>query len=182
MKTGIFGMMTFLVGGAVGFALASGMLKQNYEQRVQDEVDSIKEKLGREHPRTERKKNENQKEEERRTYSKLTAKLGYTQQAEPEKRQAPRIIEPDAFGEEEGYDEISLTLYADGTVADDSDRAMSEEEIEETIGKDSLSHFGEYEMDSVFVRNDRLKADYEILKDLRSYADVLREKPYLKLT
>lgn len=33
--------------------------------------------------------------------------------------------------------------------------------------------------DSVFVRNDRLKADYEILADPRSYADVLREKPYL---
>lgn len=181
MKTGIFGMMAFLAGGAVGFALASGMLKQKYEQRVQDEVDSIKEKLGKEHPRTE-KKDENQKEEERRTYSKLTATLGYTQQTEPEKRQAPRIIEPNAFGEEEDYDEISLTFYADGTVADDSDRAMSEEEIEETIGRDSLSHFGEYEADSVFVRNDRLKADYEILKVLRSYADVLREKPYLKLT
>ena len=100
---------------------------------------------------------------------------------EPEPKQSSYVIEPDAFGEAEGYDEISLTFYADGTVTDDNDRAMSEDEIEETIGKDSLSHFGEYEADSVFVRNDRLKADYEILKDLRSYADVLREKPYLKL-
>lgn len=89
------------------------------------------------------------------------------------------MISPDAFGDQDGYDEISLTYYADGTVADDSDRAMSEDEIEETIGKDSLTHFGEYEDDSVFVRNDRLKADYEILMDPRPYADVLREKPYL---
>ena len=56
---------------------------------------------------------------------------------------------------------------------------MDEDEIEETIGKDSLTHFGEYEDDSVFVRNDRLKVDYEILMDQRGYADVLREKPYL---
>ena len=52
----------------------------------------------------------------------------------------------------------------------------------ETIGKDSLTHFGEYEDDSVFVRNDRLKADYEILMDQRTYAEVLQEKPYLKHT
>lgn len=89
------------------------------------------------------------------------------------------MISPDDFGTEDGYDEISLTYYADGTVTDDSDHAMSDDEIEETIGKDSLNHFGDYEPDSVFVRNDRLKADYEILADPRSYADVLREKPYL---
>lgn len=180
MKTGLFGALTFLAGGAAGFALANGLMKQKYEQRVQDEVDSIRAKLGKGRPQPEQKKDE-AKEEERRTYSRLTAKLGYSQQVEPEPKQAPYVIGPDAFGEAEGYDEISLTLYADGTVTDDNDRAMSEDEIEETIGKDSLSHFGEYEADSVFVRNDRLKADYEILKDLRSYAEVLQEKPYLKL-
>ena len=89
------------------------------------------------------------------------------------------MISPDEYGDQEGYDEISLTYYSDGTVADDSDRAMADAEIEETIGKDSLTHFGEYEDDSVFVRNDRLKADYEILMDQRTYADVLREKPWL---
>ena len=57
---------------------------------------------------------------------------------------------------------------------------MSEDEIEETIGKSSLTRFGEYEPDSVFVRNDRLKCDYEILLDERSYAEILQDKPYLR--
>ena len=95
---------------------------------------------------------------------------------------APRIISPDEFGDQDGYDKVSLTYYSDGTVTDDDDRAMNENEVEETIGKDSLTHFGEYEDDSVFVRNDRLKADYEILMDQRTYAEVLQEKPYLKYT
>lgn len=56
---------------------------------------------------------------------------------------------------------------------------MDDDEIEETVGKGSLTHFGEYEPDSVFVRNDRLKVDYEILMDQRTYAQVLEEKPWL---
>ena len=37
------------------------------------------------------------------------------------------------------------------------------EDVEGTVGKKSLKHFGEYEEDSVFVRNDDLETDYEIL-------------------
>ena len=40
------------------------------------------------------------------------------------------------------------------------------------------SHFGEYEDDSIFVRNDRLKCDLEILFDRRTYAEVLAKEPY----
>lgn len=36
-------------------------------------------------------------------------------------------------------------------------------------------HFGEYEEDAVFVRNDAKKCDYEILKDLRRFCDVLED-------
>ena len=72
-----------------------------------------------------------------------------------------------------------MTLYADGTLTDDNDEVLSEDEIEEIIGKDSLNHFGEYEEDSVFVRNDARKCDYEILKSLEDYAEVLARKPYL---
>ena len=45
------------------------------------------------------------------------------------------------------------------------------DDIEETVGIDSLTHFGECEDDSVFVRNDERKCDYEILLDHRDYED-----------
>lgn len=89
----------------------------------------------------------------------------------------PYVISPDDFGEEDGYDQFSLTLYADGIVTDDDDRAMTDTDVELSIGHDALTHFGEYEDDSVFVRNDKLKCDYEILRDERNYSDVAQTMP-----
>lgn len=78
------------------------------------------------------------------------------------------VISPEEFGEV-GYNEVSLTYYADGVLTDENDKEISEDGIERLIGKEALKHFGEYEDDSVFVRNDKLHTDYEILKDLRNY-------------
>ena len=179
MNNKLVGILSFAVGGAVGFAAANKLMKDKYEQLVQDEIDSVKAAFRKEHPLPEKKERPKPTEKERKTYSEYTANLGYTEEKKLAPIQEPHIISPEEFGDQDEYDEISLTYYADGTVTDDNDRAMSEDEVEETIGKESLTHFGEYEDDSVFVRNDRLKADYEVLMDQRSYADVLREKPYL---
>lgn len=179
MNNKLVGVLSFAVGGAVGFAAANKLMKDKYEQLVQDEIDSVKAAFRKEHPLPEKKERPKPTEKERKAYSEYTAKLGYTEEKKPAPVQEPHIISPEEFGDQDEYDEISLTYYADGTVTDDNDRAMSEDEVEETIGKESLTHFGEYEDDSVFVRNDRLKVDYEVLMDQRSYADVLREKPYL---
>ena len=50
--------------------------------------------------------------------------------------------------------------YEDGELVDAADAI---------IGEGSLERFGEYEEDSVFVRNDRLKCDYEILLEPRKF-------------
>ena len=52
------------------------------------------------------------------------------------------------------------------------------DDIEETVGEDSLEHFGEYEDDSVYVRNDAKKCDYEILLDQRYYQEILDTQPH----
>lgn len=90
----------------------------------------------------------------------------------------PYVIAPEQFAELDGYDQISLTYYADHILADDNDQLL--EDVDGTVGFESLTHFGEYEDDSVYVRNDRLKTDYEILRDERKYSDVIKTKPYLK--
>ena len=88
----------------------------------------------------------------------------------------PYIISPEEFGAFDDYETISLTYYEDQILADDDDELV--DDIEDIVGFDSLTHFGEYEDDSVFVRNDRLKCDYEILMDHRKYSDVIKKKPY----
>lgn len=182
MNKGTIGFVFFAAGSAAGFMAARKLLKDQYEQLVQDEVDSVKavfckhetvkEKAGESASKTETSEKVN--------YRKYGESLSYMQKDETTHVDLkPRIISPDEFGEQEGYDEISLTYYADKTLTDDHDHPMDDDEIEETLGKESLQHFGDYEPDSVFVRNDRLKVDYEILMDQRTYEQVLQEKPWL---
>ena len=83
---------------------------------------------------------------------------------------APYVIPPEEFGETD-YEIISLTYYADGILADDMDDIV--DDVDDIVGADSLTHFGEYEEDSVFVRNDLREVDYEILRDPRKYSDVV---------
>lgn len=92
----------------------------------------------------------------------------------------PYVVPPDEYGTFDNFETISLTFYADHILADDDDRQISQDEIEHTVGSDSLTHFGEYEEDSVFVRNEELKCDYEILLSQKEYSEVLKEKPYLQ--
>lgn len=82
----------------------------------------------------------------------------------------PYVISPDEFGELDEYEAVSLNYYADGVLTDDWDNVI--EDVEGIVGVDSLTHFGEYEEDSVFVRNDNLKTDYEILMDVRNFSSI----------
>lgn len=52
------------------------------------------------------------------------------------------------------------------------------EDVEDSVGFESLSHFGEYEDDSVYVKNDARKCYYEILLDERNYSDVIKHMPH----
>lgn len=83
-------------------------------------------------------------------------------------RESPYVISPEEFASNDDYEKISYTYYnMDGIVADEMNAEVTD--YEDRIGEDSLSHFGEYEDDSVYVRNDVLKCDYEILMDNSSY-------------
>ena len=79
----------------------------------------------------------------------------------------PYVIEPIEFGELDGYKTFELTYYEDGILEDEDYEIVRNPE--EILGPDALGSFGEYEDDSVFVRNERLRADFQILKDYRTY-------------
>lgn len=82
----------------------------------------------------------------------------------------PYVISPDDFRcSPPGYNAQALDYFTDGVLAD---AWGNELDIEETIGEDSLNHFGEYVDDLVYVRNDRKEIDYEVTCDIRSYDSV----------
>lgn len=86
----------------------------------------------------------------------------------------PYVISPDEFGEIDEYTQVSLTYFADGVLSDEYGAVV--DDVEEIVG-DALKHFGEYEEDSVFVRNDAKRCDYEILQDLRTFEEFLKTLP-----
>lgn len=84
----------------------------------------------------------------------------------------PYIITPEELGEEMDYSLVALIYYADGVLADDFDNVVDNEEY--YVGSDYKNHFGEYETNTVHVRNDELMCDYEITQDFRKFSDVIK--------
>lgn len=186
-------LVMFAVGAAVGSAVTWQYVKKKYEQIAQEEIDSVKAVFLKKEPDMEvvvsdaPQRAEPRKVEEKPNISEYAAMLekeGYTsysgirsgKEEQASMKDKPYVISPEEFGEFEEYERISLTLYEDQVLADDNDELV--EDVEGTIGFESLTHFGEYEDDSVFVRNDRLKCDYEILLDHRAYSDVVKTRPH----
>lgn len=72
--------------------------------------------------------------------------------------------------DDEDYTRVSVTYYADGTYADSRDAEM---EIEEYIGKDMMDYVSHTDKDEVFIRNEELGIDVDIIKDTRTYDEVM---------
>lgn len=184
--------VAFILGVAVGSAITWHLLKTKYEQIAQDEINSVKTMFVRREDITTVEKEEedtpmdNIPEEEMsiQEYAAKLQKSGYINyadisaktEAKEDSDSGAYVIPPDEFGEIEDYAQISLNYFADGVLTDDNYEVV--EDVDYTVGIDSLDHFGEYEADSVFVRNDKLRCDYEILKDHRTYGEALQTIPH----
>lgn len=198
MKKSIF---AFLFGAAAGSVATWFVMKDYYEKRERESIESVKEVFGKAFkPKPDEdaadpgvpKTSVSEKEPVDITeYAKILSKeqyVNYSNSAMPEdpekteevEQTKPYIVAPEQFQEDEDYTVISLTYFKDGVLTDDNLAIMSDEDVESSIGsREVLTHFGEYEDDSVYVRNERLKVEYEILRDQRTYAEVVKSKPYL---
>ncbi len=194
----------FLLGAAAGSAATWYFLKDVYAKYSEQDINSAKEAFHEREMKLKEEIEELRKEAEPKAETPPTvltngktpekgnimdyAKSKYQQYAPPgvsretssvasikaDSIEAPYVISPDEFGEIDGYTQISLTYYADGILADENGVII--DDIEEIVG-DALEHFGEYEDDSVFCRSDPKRCDYEVLQDLRRYADVAKNLP-----
>lgn len=172
--------LIFAAGAVTGAFVAWKTLKTKYEELAEEEINSVKEVFEKN-----REREMGQPDEERTSpdisdkevdkYHELLRENGYTyDKKKPKKTSAHynHIIPPNEFGEYSEYDEMSLIYYADQIVAEEDGSIV--EDVEKVIGFESLTHFGEYAEDTVYVRNDRYKSYYEVYKDSRNYADVYR--------
>lgn len=190
------GFVIFVLGAAVGSVVTWQYTRKKYEQIAQEEIDSVKEIFSKRESAADVEITDPEphtakigKPEEKPDITEYAARLerdGYTNYsnvgAEQKKEEQetmeikPYVISPEEFGEFEDYERISLSYYADQILADEDDEKV--DDVDNVVGLESLTHFGEFEDDSVFVRNDRLKCDYEILLDQRTYSDVIKQRPH----
>lgn len=79
-------------------------------------------------------------------------------------------ILPSEFGDEDAYEQIELTYYADGILADEEGDLV--QDIDLTVGNEFDEHFGEYDDAMVYIKNDVMKAYYMIYMSDDCYRDI----------
>lgn len=177
MNSTLSNVIMFAVGAAIGSAVTWKVVKSKYERIANEEIAEMRNYV---RDKFEPKKFEPKVfepknfEKDQVKYVNLTA--DYLRTFEEEEKggaedmvdeNKPYVIQPEEFGEKDGYDTVSLTHYADGVLEDDQCNII--DNPDEIVGEGYADHFGEFEEDSVYVRNDELKIDYEILLDIRTY-------------
>ena len=197
MNDKLSSVIIFCGGVFIGGFLTWDLFKTKYEKIADEEIASVKETFENREPRPDK----NYKVEEAlkgndeyinvspgvaeriikiidsngyRNYSNTaieTDKKGGT--ADMELKQ-PYVITPEQYEDNVDYTKVSLTWYSDEVLEDDWGNVLDPDDV---IGSDALKTFGQYEKDSIFVRDDDEQIDYEVLLDTRSYKETYGHDP-----
>lgn len=188
MKSGLIFGIGLIFGGAGGGAAAWFLLKQKFEQQADEEIASVRESFRKEEER--RKEAVKTAEEKKADAEEAMKRYSPSEESKPtdkatpaNKGKRPYVITPMEFAKpNKNYSDRTLKYYTDGAVTDEDGLPMSLEEIDEKIGRESLTFFGVdgQEEDSVCVRNENDHTDYQILQMSGAYSEVLKNDPALK--
>lgn len=195
MRSSLLSKLCIFIGGAlVGSSVTYLVVKNKYEKLIDEEIESVKETY--ENAYGEKAKTaklvenmdgeSNPRERNRKAYEDLIKQYKNNETEKDEDDEEgdedemrdmddmiePYVITPDEYGDS-GYETVCLTLYADGVIEDDDGDMWSDDDIDELLGRDSLSHMGENvdDPDVIYVRNENEGIDYEIARDVDKYFD-----------
>lgn len=198
MNKALVASLSFILGAGAGIAIGIISTKRKYEDIADREIDSVK-KLYENHfsKPQETSNDQNTNKEEAPDQQPLKGKTPYTKfyksgdvipgdkpidletnngPIKNVKKDEPHflIVSPEFYRESE-YESITLTYYADKILADEDFVVIHNPS--EVIGDEALNAFGRYEDDCVYVRDNKLHIDYEIILDTRKYSEVVLNKP-----
>lgn len=180
-------LLIFVGGALMGSASTYLLTKKKYESEAQKEIEEVRNIYFEKCRKRENIDKMNAKKDllmdHVDTMKSITSTYGYSEEEtqedleepdEEDKWEAERInpvehpsdpysITPHDFAyANRHYDKITLLYYPSEEVLINEIEGM-EEDINQTIGKDALSKFGEFEEDVAYIRNDRLGVDYEVI-------------------
>ena len=188
MKDTLSKLLIFAAGAGIGSAVTWKFLKTKFEQIAKEEINEVKEYYRKKSGETEsatvfdvgqamaagfRNGLEGDTEKVSKldvaSYSSIIQDEGYSESGEEvADTDEPYIIDADEFGESYEYDTNSLIYYSDGILATEMDEII--DDIDSIVGTKNLTKFDDTNV--IFVRNDRTKCDYEVVRERRTFEEV----------
>ena len=190
------GLCIFGAGVIAGAFVAARAVKEKYQQEAEEEIAEMREyyrELKKESTKVETAEDdtkEESKEESKEEFKPIEelaeaeeiikdrGYINYTHYNDTDIKENNKeeqvdeneiyIIDPEEYGGENGeYDTASLTYFKDGVLADEVDEIVPYNIIG---GEENLQPFKDYpDCNAVYVRDDNIMVDYEILRDPYQY-------------
>ena len=189
-------LLYFVAGAAIGSVVTWKLIEKKYKDLADEEIESVIETFKNRKPRITKdnvketvEKVINKYKEPKEIVEDIVTAERYSIENEEEIDEddesnytvnidndievvTPYVITPEQFGEYNEYGTKTLTYYADNVLTDEIDNPITSEEMATMIGPDALDHFGEYEDDSVYIRDEMNEMDYEILKSEKKFSEI----------
>ena len=189
-------LLCFVAGAAIGSVVTWKLIEKKYKDLADEEIESVKEtfknrksRITKDEVKETVEKVINKFKEPKETIENIVTSEGYYTEDEEETEEddesnytvdvdpgveviVPYVITPEQFGEYDEYGTKTLTYYADNVLTDEIDSPITSDEMITMIGPDALDHFGEYEDDSVYIRDEMNEMDYEILKSEKMFSEI----------
>lgn len=189
-------LLCFVTGAAIGSLVTWKLIEKKYKDLADEEIESVIETFKNRKPRITKdevketvEKVINKWKDPKETVEDIVTAERYSIENEEEIDEddesnytidvnnddevvTPYVITPEEFGEYNEYGTKTLTYYADNVLTDEIDNPITSEEMITMIGPDALDHFGEYEDDSVYIRDEMNEMDYEILKSEKKFSEI----------
>ena len=180
------GLFIFAAGVVAGAVAGAYLIKDKVITDAKEEINEVREYYKEKMKKQDNKEEENVVEEpkeevkvEKEEYKQITKQyVDYNKVVEVEKNymqpeDEPYPINPEEFGdkEDEGWDTMVLTYFADGVLIDDADEVIEQPDV--VVGLDNLNIFEEFpDATCVYVRNEVWRTDFEILRDDWKWSDL----------
>ena len=189
-------LLCFVAGSAIGSVVTWKLIEKKYKDLADEEIESVKEtfknrksRITKDEVKETVEKVINKWKEPKETVEDIVTSEGYYTEDEEETEEddesnytvdvdpgveviVPYVITPEQFGEYDEYGTKTLTYYADNVLTDEIDNPITSDEMITMIGPNALDHFGEYEDDSVYIRDETNEMDYEILKSEKMFSEI----------
>ena len=190
MKGTLSKFFVFAVGAAIGSAVTYKYLKTKYDDILNEELESMREYYAEKYDDKDDDDAEEEQEVEtepvesdvmndiRRSYAAIAKSSGYIDSAAAQKIEdvdKPYAIDADDYGEYEDYELVNLTYFSDKILADDNGEII--DGVDDVVGANFYDLFPDDE-DTLFIRNDKIMCDFEILKEYRTYDEVFYDSPH----